>query len=464
MFACGAAVLSGALAAATYGIVHHYLLNQREGLATAETFTNAKVVERDLENAGTNIGQALSSLTQATGTVSLLYRGGKWFSASVAVGEASSAARPAGLTPALVSMVAGGQPARERVLVQGQPAVAVGVPLRADRSDYFEIHSLSELSGTFEVLAAALFGCALATTAGGLLVGRWASGRLVRPLRAITDVAAAIAGGAVDKRLPPASDPDLAVLATSFNEMVEALEARMKRDARFASDVSHELRSPLTTVQASVDLLEASKASLPPDGRRALELLGSEVRRFSAMVQDLLEMSRSDAGAHLDLEEVDLGELVANTVATYTSGSVPVAVGDHARGLWVSADPRRLQRVLVNLLDTARAHAGGALGVRVDRRDGWAEVAVDDCGPGVPPAEQAAIFERFYRGAAAGRRADGSGTGLGLALVADHVRAHHGSVWVESRPGGGSSFVIRLPLLPGAGGQPETATPARGRA
>jgi signal transduction histidine kinase len=162
-------------------------------------------------------------------------------------------------------------------------------------------------------------------------------------------------------------------------------------------------------------------------------------------------MARSDAGASgLDLEELDLGDLVVNTVAAYSQGPVPVVVTPAAAGAWMLGDPRRLQRVLVNLLDNARAHAGGAVGVRVDRRGDQVEVMVEDAGPGVQPGERGAIFERFYRGAAAGRRGGGSGTGLGLALVAEHVKAHHGNVEVADRPGGGARFVVRLPVMSGA--------------
>jgi two-component system, OmpR family, sensor histidine kinase MtrB len=448
-FAAGAAILSAALSLTTYGLVHHYLLDERQATAVHETYSHARVLQRDLAYAGANLGEALSSVTDAEGTVTLAYRDGEWYSDSVSLGESSGTSRPASVPAALVTMVSEGVPASQRVMAEGQPAIAVGVSLKSVHADYFEVQSLAELNTTLNLLAVVLFVCSVATTAGGLLVGRWASGRLVRPLHSIADVAAAISGGALDQRLPPTDDPDLSVLAASFNEMVGALEERIKRDARFTSDVSHELRSPLTTVRATVELLEASEAGLPPDGRRALGLLSAEIGRFSDMVQDLLEISRFDAGAaNLDLEELALDDLVVNTVAAYTHEAVPVTVTPAANGTWLMADRRRLQRVLVNLLDNAKAHAGGALGVRVDRRGGQAEVAVEDAGPGVQPSERAAIFERFYRGAAAGRRSGTSGTGLGLALVAEHVKAHHGTVDVGDRPGGGTRFTVRLPVAP----------------
>jgi two-component system, OmpR family, sensor histidine kinase MtrB len=449
LFAAGAAVLSGVLAAGTFGLVHHYLLDQRQSSATSETLSDAALLDRDLLDAGARTGPALASLVGAQGSTLLLYRNAEWYSASVSLGVAAHTARPASLPPALVAMVSRGVPARQRVVADGAPAVVVGVPLASVDADFFEIHPLTELSSTLGTLATVLFFCAVATTAAGLLLGRWASRRLVRPLRDVTQVAAAIAGGALDQRLSATTDPDLGSLVTSFNEMVGALERRIKRDTRFASDVSHELRSPLTTMEATLELLETSEGALPPDGRTALRLLSGEIRRFSTMVQDLLEMARFDAGegaAGLDLEELAVADLVVNTVEAYSQGSVPVTVEPEADRAWVMGDRRRLQRTLVNLLENASVHAGGALGVAVARLDGEARVTVEDAGPGVAPEERASIFERFYRGSAAGRRGSGTGTGLGLALVAEHVRAHQGAVEVADRPGGGSRFVLHLPL------------------
>ncbi len=217
-------------------------------------------------------------------------------------------------------------------------------------------------------------------------------------------------------------------------------------------------------------ILARCRPDLDAEGRRALDLLTSEVARFSTMVQDLLEISRSDAGAAgLDLEELDLKELVANTVAAYTAGAVPVVVPPGADGLWVLADRRRLQRVLVNLLDNANAHAGGAVAVAVRSEGRTAQILVDDAGPGVTPDEREAIFERFYRGGAAGRRGGTGGTGLGLALVLEHVRAQGGDVEVTERPGGGARFVVTLPVVPAAPARPAAPGPAgaaagRGRA
>ncbi len=451
-FAAGAALLSAALATVTFAVTDHYLLARQLQNALHETYADARVVHRDLLRGGPNIGGVLSSLTAPEGTAAYLYQDREWYSAAIAFGYGPRTSRPAGVPRALVDLVRTGQPARQEAIVGNEPVVTVGVPLDSVGADFFEVYSLAQLSHNLQLLAWVLFGCAAATSAGGLVVGRWASARLVRPLQEIADVAAAIAGGELGTRLPSGGGPEIAVLSASFNEMVGALEERIKRDARFASDVSHELRSPLTTIQAGIEVLRSAEASLPPDARSALELLSAEVSRFSAMVQDLLEMSRFDAGSPgLDFEELRVDELVASTVSAYTASAVPVIVEPGATDMWALADRRRLQRVLVNLLDNATAYGGGAVAVRVERRSdpapsGEAAVVVEDAGPGVPARERSAIFERFYRGAAAGRRGASTGTGLGLALVAEHVKAHGGRIEVADRPGGGARFVVHLPL------------------
>jgi two-component system, OmpR family, sensor histidine kinase MtrB len=199
----------------------------------------------------------------------------------------------------------------------------------------------------------------------------------------------------------------------------------------------------------------ASSDELSPRGRQALALLEADVRRFQRMVRDLLEISRPDGGSDLALEEVEVGELIFNAVSS-SARSVPdsqvprIAVDPavaHAR-MWV--DKRRFERIIGNLLENAALYGGGADTVQVDAGTSQQEptvcIAVSDHGPGVASTERQHIFERFYRGQASGRRGAGTGTGLGLALVAEHVRLHHGQVWVEDAPGGGARFVIELPL------------------
>jgi two-component system sensor histidine kinase MtrB len=245
-------------------------------------------------------------------------------------------------------------------------------------------------------------------------------------------------------------------LTQSFNTMVDQLQDRIERDARFTSDVSHELRSPLTTISNTLNVLEAHANELTPRAQQALLLLGADVRRFERMVAELLEMARSDTGsADTSLEEVEAGELVRRAVAASTRILPPdveppeVWVDPLLDDVTLSVDKRRFERVMANLLENAAMHAGGATQVLAepgpDRRGRPTMiVAVEDHGPGIPLSERRRVFERFYRGQAAGRRGASTGTGLGLALVAEHVRLLGGLVGVEEAPGGGARFTIEL--------------------
>jgi len=270
--------------------------------------------------------------------------------------------------------------------------------------------------------------------------------------------ASAIAGGELDTRLDAdAADPDLEGLTNSFNAMVDQLQERIEREARFNSDVSHELRSPLTTLAASLEVLEADRDGLSIRSRRALQNLSDDLRRFQRMVADLLEMSRADAGSvDVFLEEVNVSELVQRSVETgfghmdrHGNDAPPeVRVEPSVQSWRVGVDKRRFERVMVNLMENADHYGGGAITVGVGPGDdAQVEVTIDDAGPGIDPSERTKIFERFYRGSASGRRGTGTGTGLGLALVAEHMRVMHGAVRVESAPEGGARFVLTLPVL-----------------
>jgi signal transduction histidine kinase len=322
----------------------------------------------------------------------------------------------------------------------------------------------------------------------GFVLGRFASRRSLRPLSAVSRAAVAIAGGRLDTRLgAEAADPDLEGLTSSFNTMVDQLQARIQREARFNSDVSHELRSPLTTLSASLEVLETDRDNLPPRAQRALQLLGDDLRRFQRMVGDLLEMSRADAGsADVFLEEVNVSELVERAVEAGIrglgeAGSTPeMVIGPEVESVHVGVDKRRFERVMANLLENAANYGGGATVISVsavgpdgsgvsanggdkgDKADKTertdhapnttytvVEIAVEDAGPGISPIERTKVFDRFYRGSAAGRRGTGTGTGLGLALVAEHMRLMDGETWVESSPSGGARFVISLPVIEG---------------
>nr|WP_249419694.1 HAMP domain-containing sensor histidine kinase [Rhabdothermincola salaria] len=333
---------------------------------------------------------------------------------------------------------------------RGEPFLAIGVPVPSLDAQYYEGVSLLDLSETLNGLAISLLGASALTTIAGGLVGFWASRRVFSPLLDVGRAAEAIAGGRLDTRLDVGGDPDLDLIASPFNEMAQALEDRIDRDARFASEVSHELRSPLMTLSATVEVLENSREEMPDRARTALVLLSADVDRLQQLVEDLLEISRFDVGAiKLHLEEVVAVEMVIQAVSVLGGGGVPVRYDPEVSDVVVRVDKRRFGRVIANLLDNATKYAGGATATTLTLVDHRVQIAVEDRGPGVPPEDRTAIFDRFARGGESGKRSTDSGVGLGLSLVDEHVRLHGGRVWVDRRVDGepGSRFVVELPVV-----------------
>lgn len=439
-FALGALLLSVSLSVMTYSLTRGFLVRQRESSALRQSYLHAQVVRAGLMTANSDVPRLLGSLDTGSGSQSVLRYRGRWFASSLAVGRHS-------VPPRLRDAVESGRPARQLTRVDGHAQLAIGVPLPAVDAVYFELVPLSELDRTLRILSGALGLAAAITTVAGAAVGRWAANRLLRPLREVSAAAADVAGGSLGIRLDAAEDRDLAGLADSFNAMVDALQARIERDARFASDVSHELRSPLTTLATAVDVMLARRSEMPDRARQALDLLAADVRRFERMVESLLEISRAEAdGQAIVTEVVALAELVGHSLGP---PGVPIVVEPDANGAMVRVDKRRIEQVVSNLAANALVHGGGLVRVGVRRRGQLVHLEFDDAGPGVPLDERERIFERFARVAGTDRRSAGDGVGLGLALVREHVRLHGGAAWVEDRPGGGARFVVALPEVTG---------------
>jgi two-component system, OmpR family, sensor histidine kinase MtrB len=214
--------------------------------------------------------------------------------------------------------------------------------------------------------------------------------------------------------------------------------------------VSHDLRGPLATLSAAVSVLNRRRDQVPETAQAAIDALDDQVQSFNQLVLDLLEISRFEAGtAVLDRRDVDLQEFVRVVLGdTEAHHDLPINTIP-ASSIRAEIDPRRIQQVLLNLLDNAERYAGGATRIEIARSDtGRVSITVEDRGPGVPVELREAIFERYERGSAAHDPEMPDGTGLGLALAAQHVALHHGSIRVEPNPGGGSRFVIDLPEAP----------------
>jgi signal transduction histidine kinase len=257
----------------------------------------------------------------------------------------------------------------------------------------------------------------------------------------VASAAGSIASGHFDARVARETDPDLDKLAVSFNRMVDEVSARSEADRRFAADVSHELRSPLQTLSAATSVLERRRHELDDRTAAAVDLLTAEVARFESLVTDLLELAKSDRPA--DRRPTDV---VALTRAFVAARQLPPEVLDVTGEAQVlDVDPRRYEQVLANLVDNASKHAGGVVRIGVEVVDDRLVLEVDDEGAGVPLDERELVFDRFARGRASSMRAGSDGTGLGLALVTQHVQAHRGTVELLDRPGGGARFRVVLP-------------------
>jgi len=438
-FVGGALILSAAVALLSYGLTRGYLLSQRERSAGRQAQANARLVGGALRSAS-DVPQFLASLQSPAGssTTVVLHRG-RWFAGSLDLG-------PEAIPAALREVVIDRQSrARQRYVFDHVPRLAVGLPLPAGDA-YFEVFALRELDRTLRTLRVALITAAGAAMVGAAGLGVWASRRLLDPLAEIGATATLIAAGELDARLDVGSEVELAALAESFNQMVASLQERIERDARFASNVSHELRSPLTALRSALQNMETRRASMDERTARSLDLLAREVDRFERLVQDLIEISRFDAGVvRASSEEVFLGELVLHAVEALPDGEVPVEVAASATDTLVRADKRRLEQVIANLVTNARLHAGGVDRLRIEADRDTARIIVEDRGPGIPPEDRDRVFERFYRGPHTGRAT--GGVGLGLALVAEHARLHGGRAWVEGRDdGAGARFVVELPV------------------
>ncbi|WP_405431363.1 sensor histidine kinase [Micromonospora sp. NBC_00617] len=433
-FAVGALLLAASMALVSYELTRRSLIDERERTALRAAYFDATVVRAGLDTDTPDVVEVLRSLDTGGSRRPVLHLDGEWYARTADPG--TTTAIPADLR----QVVAAGKPAVQRVRVNGQTALVVGVPLSATAT-YFEVNSLLELEQTFRVLALALTTVAIMVAGSGAALGWYATRHGLRPLTAVADAAEKIAAGDFTARLDPATDPDLTRLSSSFNQMVDRLAHRIERDRRFAADVSHELRSPLQTLAAAASVLARRRQHQDERTALAAGLVADEIDRFQRLVNDLIDLARSDQPA--DRTSVDVAALARDACHTLDLPGSIVHLASATPATW-RVDRRRLAQVLANLLDNAVTYGGGPTSVVLSHDGSAGVIEVDDGGPGVPVEDREVIFERFVRGRAAHTRGAGDGTGLGLALIAQHAAAHGGHITVTDRPGGGARFRITL--------------------
>ncbi len=439
-FALIALFAGSVLIGVTYGFARSNLLSREDQSARDQAVSNAAQVSDTLTDQPGLIGDLLRVELRFDdgGFASLLDA-----SSGALIADADSRFQIADFPPVLVATVRDGGNGRQYATINGTDYVVVGLYIGAHDVGYLEAFPLGDTERTLRAILTAL---ALGGVGGLVLAslfGFSTSRRLLRPLSRVADAAEDITSGGLDTRLDQESDPDLDRLAGSFNDMADAVQTRIEREARFASDVSHELRSPITALTAAVEVLDGRREEVPERTRQALDVVVGQVRRFDSMVIDLLELSRLDAGAtDMNLERLDIVDLTGRIAARYGAPDVPITVAPRTRRE-VTIDKVRYERIVGNLVANARNHGGGAVEIQIEPvRDRRIRIAVIDDGPGVADGERERIFERFARGSAARHRI---GTGLGLALVAEHSAAMGGRAWVEDGKFGGARFVVELP-------------------
>ncbi len=344
------------------------------------------------------------------------------------------------------------------------PGIVVGSQLVLPTAGRYEIYIAYSLADAEQTLGFVQQTAGIAAIALLLLIGAvtWVVVRLVvNPIRVAAETSERLADGELEVRIPEKGEDVIATLARSFNGMADSLQAQISKLAdlsevqqRFVSDVSHELRTPLTTIRLAGDVLYDQRATFPPATERTAELLHTQVERFELLLADLLEISRYDAGSvGLDLEATSLVHIAEETIETMSGLAEQngaevrlVAPGGH---LPAELDPRRIRRIVSNLLGNAIEHSEGKpIIVSVDSTSTAVALTVRDYGIGMKEHEAALVFDRFWRADPSRKRTIG-GTGLGLPISLEDALLHGGTIDVWSAPRAGSAFRVTLPRVHG---------------
>jgi two-component system, OmpR family, sensor histidine kinase MtrB len=439
-FALSAGVAAAALAAGSFLLVRDARLDDSRDRALEQSRFNLVLASEVLPAGGPEA--LLDAYARRGSFETVLLVDGNDYPSSLSLGEEQV---PADLR----ELVAQGQLAYERTEVTDTRYLVTGgrVPGSGDAEAYFffsEEELWDELAQLRNIL---LVGLGVVVLLAGL-VGTFLARRTLAPVARASTAARSLAEGLLDTRLPVESSDEFGAWAASFNEMADALEAKITelsqaqaRERRFTADVAHELRTPLTAIVNEASLLAAHVERMPPEAQRPAELLVEDVKRLRDLVEDLMEVSRLDAGTQpVRPEPLDLGSLVDSAVrARGWDGRVQLDTDD----VVLTSDPRRIERIVANLVGNALEHGGRDVAVRVGSDSLGAFVEVADHGPGIAPEDLPHLFERFYK---ADTARTGHGTGLGLAIALENAHLLGGDVDVWSEPGVGARFTLRLPV------------------
>ena len=426
---------AAALAVGSYFVVRHNLLADSVDSGVRQARRNLVIAPTYLKNSP----DALLRAYQRRGDFDTagVYRGRPFSSSfSVSVRQVPSELR---------RVVRKGELGYQRNTVAGTHYLVVGGRAGRETELYYffsEQDLRHELTQLRDIL---LVGVGILMLVAAFVGAVLARGTL-RPVARASDAARSLAEGLLETRLPVEGRDEFGVWAESFNEMAAALEGKISalsaaqaRERRFTADVAHELRTPLTALVGEASLLAQHLEAMPRESQRPAELLIADVGRLRRLVEDLMQISRLDAGQEsLQAETVDVGALTAAAVrARGWDGQVRLDAED----VVITSDPRRLEGIVANLVGNALEHGDGAVAVRVGREGDGTFVEVADEGPGIAPEHLPHLFERFYK---ADTARSSEGTGLGLAIAQENARLLGGRIEVWSEVGKGSRFTLRL--------------------
>ncbi|MCU0283209.1 MAG: ATP-binding protein [Candidatus Nanopelagicales bacterium] len=406
-----------------------YLTNQREASFLSRALTDARSVDSAIAG-GTQPGEALAQLPVVGSSQALMRVGAEWYSRGATIS-------PTDIPTSLLDMALSTGGGQQRFAAGDQTYYGVSVYTRSGL--YLELFPLGELREILDDARASLAALAVVAFVVGGGIGSLVGRRLMRPLQRLGDGARQLAAGDLSVRLPDIGDPDLDTISDSFNEMAVAVASRIERERRFVANVSHELRSPLTTVVGTAELLESHRDAFGPREARLVTSLAGQSRRLSRILLDLLEISSVTASAPVQRDATDVAAL-AQQVLVGRNLDPGLVTGEHPL---VVTDARRVERVLANLVDNAARHGQGVCQVLVVQAGDRVQINVDDAGPGIDPTVADRLFEPFARGQRAEEQRV-EGAGLGLAIVRDQCDAIGATISVGPSPFGGARFTLVL--------------------
>lgn len=281
--------------------------------------------------------------------------------------------------------------------------------------------------------------------------------QVIKPVKQAAEIAEQLTSGDLLKRMEVKGQDEVARLGTAFNEMADTLERQIRRlenlsrvQQRFVSDVSHELRTPLTTIRMAADVIHASRENFDPVISRSSELLLAQIERFENLLSELLEVSRFDAEvAVLSLDRVDIVALVRRSVDdlgfALREKDSEIRIDTEEESILIDADPRRVERIMRNLLGNAIDHAEDKpIDVSIRANESAVSIGVRDYGVGLSPQHINRVFDRFWRADPSRSRIRG-GTGLGLSIAREDAQLHGGEIRVWGELGRGSNFILTIP-------------------